>query len=437
MITSCVRDSERSHVDHLLRNHLDPVMSQRQWPAPENGSVLLNQARDTNQVEFGEQFLDDDYTSVQENNNDFNESPCHGSDSEGEGSAAESDKQIDPESESEEEEDDEEEEEEEGSDRDFSSDDPSLHSRSAPSSGEASYHELYLPRDISPSIQSLRHEGEDESSESSDEEEVPQYSRSTYVMGDSRSGRPRMWDGCPASVSLSSGSSCSSSACPSQAAERIKLGDKCKAGVSFSNRVTVYPIFATAAYPPSVLRNTYTPREELRANKRRNRRELARDDLARREAAEDEDTTPDDCGEPVPPANVSARTPPAPPRQTREVGRETSVPPVHRVVRNPPRHLSATGGYGFGRARHEAAEKEDAAPVDRGEPVPPAHGSARTPPVPLRWTREDVRGTSASPVHRVSRTPPKHLSAAGGYSFGNRNAAGTIRRTKRMRIYYP
>ena len=243
--------------------------------------------------------------SVRENDDD---SPrqCRDSTSEGEGSGVESDEELDPESDDEEGEEDKEGMGDDSSHGDLRSED-SEDLSSAPSSSEASHHELYLQRDASPSIQSLKYEEEDDSSESSDEEEGEQYSRWIYTVQNGSSGRPRMWGGCPASMSVSSNSSCSSS---SRGSELRQNSDKSvKAGVSFSDDVTVYPVFPTAAYPPSVLRTLYTPREELRANKLRNKREFAHDGHSWREAAEEEDMEPNRRGELVHPVHGLATAP--------------------------------------------------------------------------------------------------------------------------------
>jgi len=175
---------------------------------------------------------------------------------------------------------------------------------------EASQHELFLPWDVSPSIQSLKYEEDDESS---DEEDVPQYSCRTYMIGNGRNGRPRMWDVRPSSISVLSNSSGSVGSCPSQGSKPPENSDKlANAGVSFSNAVTVYPVFETAVYPPSVVKRMYTQREELRINKLRNKREFAFDNRSWRNATEEEDMEPNDLGESVHPLHRVEKYPPVP-----------------------------------------------------------------------------------------------------------------------------
>lgn len=94
---------------------------------------------------------------------------------------------------------------------------------------------------------------------------------------------------CPSGVSVSSNSdssssdeddgSTSASCCPRHDAKRIRQSvvvqprQECHS----PNSVTVYQVFETSMYPPSMVSSMYTGRDELRTNKLRNKREYAYD----------------------------------------------------------------------------------------------------------------------------------------------------------------
>ena len=131
-----------------------------------------------------------------------------------------------------------------------------------------------------------------------------------------------MWDGCPSGVSVSSNSSSSSDSDDSRrsskaAAKKEKEAPPPKAGVSFSDAVTVYPVYPTEAYPADMLDDMFTGKVELRENKLRNKREFAYDAHDWRNASEEKDMEPDDDGELVHPVHCE-----------NSVGRSPSPPPV-------------------------------------------------------------------------------------------------------------
>lgn len=346
MSMSCACDSESADGSNLPDGSLNSLTSPNGRPSLDDRTIVIKDIHDATDFESaledvdGEQFLEAmtsldeeaDYESgvlscgvpaeVFANNHD---SSCHNGDNESEASDAESDEELDLESE-------EEDDDEESIDHDSAdeyqtdedsiesegSEDPSVCSTSSQVTdshssllSEASQHQLFLPWDVSPSVQSLKYEEDDESS---DEEDVPQYSRRTYMIGNGRSGRPRMWDGCPSSISVSSNSSSSVNSCPPKNSDKVA-----KAGVSFSNHVTVYPVFETTVYPPSMVEKMYTQKDELRINKVRNKREFAYDHHSWRDATEEEDMEPNDLGEAVHPVHCVEKNPPAPLCRTRNV----------------------------------------------------------------------------------------------------------------------
>jgi len=177
-------------------------------------------------------------------------------------------------------------------------------------------HDLFLPWDVSPSVESLKYEEEDDdgsSDEEDDDDDVPShYLHRTYMIGNNRSGRPRMWDGCPSSISVSSNSSSSSDdgsrrSQDSKSSKTMKQASK--AGVSFSNSVMVYPVFQTSDYSPAMVRSIYTKRDKLWVNKLRNKREYAYDLHDRRNATEEVEMEEDKEGEMVYPVHVAEKKP--------------------------------------------------------------------------------------------------------------------------------
>jgi len=347
----------------------NPTYCAAERPFLEDGTIVTKETHDSDGFDSaledadGEQFLEEDddsdisshasvpaevKVSFHENDNDHS---CHdNSDSDSEPSDAESDEELDPESE---EEDNDDESVDHDSDDEYDTDEDSVESQrsedgdlmdgsscSTPSRtnshdsplSDASQHELFLPWDVSPCTQSLKYEEDDESSD--EEEDVPHLLQRTYMIGNGRSGRPRMWDGCPSSISVSSNSSSSVGSCSSHDSKSSKSNEKAaKTGVSFSNSVTVYPVFETTVYPPSMVQSIFTKRDELRINKLRNKREFAYDLHDWRNATEEEEMEPNDMGELVHPVHCAEKSPPAPPCRTRNVVQTYS---------------SALGGYTIG-----------------------------------------------------------------------------------------
>ena len=196
-------------------------------------------------------------------------------------------------------------------------------------------HELFLPVETAPTIESLKYEEEDDDDESNstndsssneddddnddddddDEDDDTQlYPQRTYIIeqNNRNSGRPRMWDGSynavkPPLPSISSSLSRSSSSLTSK--KRHKFKESCsiantatatsfssrhrrrRSGVTFNNSVTVYPIFKTSVYTPTMILALYTQRDELRVNKLRNKREYAYEDYDWRNVVEEIDMT--------------------------------------------------------------------------------------------------------------------------------------------------
>jgi len=333
MTMGCARD-DPSSLPRPEDPPLDPPMSPQPCPdasppgvdAEEHGGVLEEAGSDESSDE-GDQFEpleEDDEIDLwsrgipAEVNVPFGENddyaPCQDSDGEGEDSDAEavSDEEL-PEAESESDEEDsqgEEDSEEEASEAEADPTDDESSAGSAASSAcsfrtprggdtDADHHELFLPWDLSPSVQSLKYaedeEGGDEDSSDEDEDEAPPRSRR------------RLWDGCPAGASVSSDSSSSGGSCPSPGDDDAPAL-RGAGGVSFDRDVIVYPVFPAAQYSPAMLRRLYTGRDELRANKARNKREFAYDGHSWRDAAEEDAMVPadDGTGELVHPAHHSA-----------------------------------------------------------------------------------------------------------------------------------
>ena len=202
----------------------------------------------------------------------------------------------------------------------------------ASASQQQQQHELFLPVETAPTIESLKYEEEDDDDESNstddsssneddddddddDEDDDTQlYPQRTYIIeqNNRNSGRPRMWDGSynagkPPLPSISSSLSRSSSSLTSK--KRHKFKESCsiantatatsfssrhrrrRSGVTFNNSVTVYPIFKTSVYTPTMILALYTQRDELRVNKLRNKREYAYEDYDWRNAVEEIDMT--------------------------------------------------------------------------------------------------------------------------------------------------
>jgi len=181
-------------------------------------------------------------------------------------------------------------------------------------------HELFLPWGMPTSMEELKYDEDDESSsdeEDDDDDDYPQQQRHrTYMMLGNRSiSRPRMWHGCsvvPPSNTRHSKSLTSSNrshrsnnnnsedeSSPSSSSPPSRGG-----GVTFHNSVTVYPIFETTHYPPTMIQNMYTKRDELRVNKLRNKREFAHEMYDWRNAVEEDEMEVDaSTGELIHPAH--------------------------------------------------------------------------------------------------------------------------------------
>ena len=195
-------------------------------------------------------------------------------------------------------------------------------------------HELFLPVETAPTIESLKYEEEDDDDESNstddsssneddnddvddddDDDDTQLYPQQTYIIeqNNRNSGRPRMWDGSynavkPPLPSISSSLSRSSSSSLTSK-KRHKFKESCsianaatatnfssrhlrrRSGVTFNNSVTVYPIFKTSVYTPTMILALYTQRDELRVNKLRNKREYAYEDYDWRNVVEEIDMT--------------------------------------------------------------------------------------------------------------------------------------------------
>jgi hypothetical protein len=175
-------------------------------------------------------------------------------------------------------------------------------------------HELFLPVDTSPTYQQLKYESEDEESDC-DEEDMPPVS--AFHRNPSNSFRPRHMrmpgkrlyerHPSPSNISISSTSSEDCSSIHSQTHEEAKLRTK-RLGVTFDKTVSVYPIFETSSYTPSMIKSMYTNREELRINKLRNKREFAYDDHDWRNASEECDMDSNEDGDLVHPVHTAKRT---------------------------------------------------------------------------------------------------------------------------------
>jgi hypothetical protein len=201
-------------------------------------------------------------------------------------------------------------------------------------------HDLFLPVDVSPSTESLKYEeeededseedddddddcssdedGVDDNDQDDDRDDVPRHQQRTHIIeqNNRNSGRPRMWDGCPSSASVSSSSSSSSSSSgssrrsgsssPSKKREKTEASSG-RRGVTFNDSVTVHPVFKPAVYTPSMVASMYTKRDELRVNKLRNKREFAYERHDWRNAVEEEEMEANDEGELVHPAHAAEK----------------------------------------------------------------------------------------------------------------------------------
>lgn len=179
-------------------------------------------------------------------------------------------------------------------------------------------HELFLPLDTSPTYEKLKYDTEDEDSDD-EEEELPSVTSRRTLTTCNRSFRPRRMmmlmppkrlyerHASPSSISITSSSSEDSTSIRTDDSKQ-SISTSRRPGVSFDNTVAVYPVFETDVYPPSMIRNMYTNREELRVNKLRNKREFAYDDNDWRNATEECDMQSDEDGELVHPVHTAKRT---------------------------------------------------------------------------------------------------------------------------------
>ncbi|EJK45162.1 hypothetical protein THAOC_36238 [Thalassiosira oceanica] len=139
-------------------------------------------------------------------------------------------------------------------------------------------HELFLPANLSPSVESLKYDSDDDDDESDDGgSNAYRFGRSghgrrggrAYMLGPPPR-RPRLWDACPQITSVSSGSSSDSSGDESTTSStagkrrrddpsRSEGGATRRKGVTFNPSVVVNPIFATEAYPPRCSRRCTRP----------------------------------------------------------------------------------------------------------------------------------------------------------------------------------
>jgi hypothetical protein len=99
------------------------------------------------------------------------------------------------------------------------------------------------------------------------------------------------------SSSLSRSSVTSKKRHKSKESSSITSSNTCKhhhhrrSGVTFNESVTVYPIFKTSVYTPTMILAMYTQRDELRLNKLRNKREYAYEEYDWRNVVEEIDMT--------------------------------------------------------------------------------------------------------------------------------------------------
>mmetsp|Transcript_8887 Transcript_8887/g.18439 ORF Transcript_8887/g.18439 Transcript_8887/m.18439 type:complete len:284 (+) Transcript_8887:561-1412(+) len=186
-------------------------------------------------------------------------------------------------------------------------------------------HELFLPVDTSPTFEHLKYDDDEEDeedssddSDSSDEEDedevatsspphthLSHYPHSTYLV------RPRMmlptrhqrWNAPTHPRAPSPRKTRQPKTKKATTAKPSHASDHRKDRVSFHHSVTVYPVFQTSSYPPSLLSKMYTQREELRTNKSRNKREYAYDGHDWRNATEEDDMSEGSDGELVHPVH--------------------------------------------------------------------------------------------------------------------------------------
>ena len=214
-------------------------------------------------------------------------------------------------------------------------------------------HELFLPANMSPSVESLKYDSDDD--DESDDGNAYGFGGAGYGRRGGRAymlgpppRRPRLWDGCPQITSVSSGSSSDSSdeesTTSSTAGKRRRDSPPSakRRGVTFNPSVVVNHIFATEAYPPSMLETMYTPRDELRRAKLRNKKEYTYDSSDWRNATEEWAMERDETsGELIHPANLDV--PPRGAGGAAAVGSRVAV--VRNAVRTRVLTYSSAGGY--------------------------------------------------------------------------------------------
>jgi hypothetical protein len=154
-------------------------------------------------------------------------------------------------------------------------------------------HELFLPRDTSPSYELLKYESDEE------EDDLPHH-RSYIARGPQRPTK-QTYERRPSPSNISDDSS----------EEDSIHSQDCQppswTGVTFDDTVTVHPVFETHVYSSVMIQNMYTKREELRINKLRNKREYAYDNNDWENATEECDMETDEDGELVHPVHTEKR----------------------------------------------------------------------------------------------------------------------------------
>ena len=242
-------------------------------------------------------------------------------------------------------------------------------------------HALFLPAELSPSVESLKYDSDD------DESDHRGYGGRGSGFGGRHSGygrmggraymlgppprRPRLWDACPQITSVSSGSSSedssgdeSTTSTASGKRRRDSSGSDDpsgaaakRRGVTFNPRVVVNPIFATEAYDPSMLDSMYTPRDELRRAKLRNKREYLYDSSDWRNATEEWAMERDESsGELVHPAHLDG-----PPGMRAVAGGGSRVAVARAAVRTRVVTYSSAGGYADETLAEDDDEEEEGA----------------------------------------------------------------------------
>lgn len=158
-------------------------------------------------------------------------------------------------------------------------------------------HELFLPKGLAPTYESLKY---DDGSDSEQSHHPPSYTSTRVGFAQRPTMLPHKHFHRP-SNNISDDSE-------DDSVHTTSDDGPAKATVSFDTTVTVHALFETDMYTPQMLVGMYTNREELRINKLRNKREYAYDDNDWENVTEECDMEEDEDGELIHPVHLQQRT---------------------------------------------------------------------------------------------------------------------------------